>query len=783
VGPGLAFQGNLDVFVSKVNPAGTALLYSGFIGGTSLDEAYGIAVDSAGSAYVTGQTSGFEAVVGPDLTYNFYGDAFVAKVNPTGTGLDYGGYLGGIAGDLGAAISVDAEGAAYVAGITYSSDFPAVAGPGLCWLNTSYTDGFVAKVNAAGTELVYSGCLGGGRWDGATGIAVDAEGSAYVTGWTGSHDFPVVVGPDLTYNGYFPGFQDAFAAKVSGDGAELLYAGFVGGTDGEQGASIAVDPEGNAFITGHTVSNDFPAAGSGDLSYNGDADAFVAKVSASGHGLVYASYLGGYSTDNGYGIALDAGGSAYLTGRTWSSDFPTTPGAFDTGYNGSDDAFVTKLDAAFGLPPRLDYAGPRFLGARTTRPVLEVIQDEADGRITMGDHVKLRLRFANAGAGPAHNATVQVQGSPGGMGEPGVEIHDGSTWSSQHVLTLTPETINPGEVGMADFWIYIENLDYSERHTTEYNTWIDVRNEWGSRRIGIALDPIQWMPLANAYMTGGSCLHHPDYGEPVWQYAQYAAGAPKTPQQGLFDSADPDSPVPAIRNVVNRVNEEFHPFNTWIERWSDIDLLLLRRHRYIGMCRHYADLTTGLLRSLGLPSRIVTAFFEMTPTPETPKGFNIAGHAWVEAYVDTADGWLQADSHHAISITQQSAYEDRPDVVEVSQAWADRFPLCSAAIRGGRVYRCDAKCYQQPVDCAACLGRNKLLPTLPLDASCVDDVRSVYHNVAMAQQMPAASAAGQLLISLQSPTHVTRTVPFSIASGILNDSSLPLDVEIGRAHV
>jgi hypothetical protein len=213
---------------SMVHPQqAVSILYSGFLGGSGPEEGYGIAVDSSGNAYVTGSTwsSDFPAVVGPDTAFNGNRDAFVAKVNPSGTALVYAGFLGGSDWDWGYGIAVDSSGSAYVTGYTYSSDFPAVVGPDTSF-NGGYIDAFVAKVNPAGTALVYSGFLGGSGYDWGYSIAVDSFGNAYVTGGTDSSDFPAVVGPGKSLNGGV----DAFVAKVNPDGTALVYSGFLGGS-------------------------------------------------------------------------------------------------------------------------------------------------------------------------------------------------------------------------------------------------------------------------------------------------------------------------------------------------------------------------------------------------------------------------------------------------------------------------------------------------------------------------------------------------------------------------
>ena len=218
-GPDLTHNGSTDAFVAKVNSSGAALVYCGYIGGSSNDRGYGIAVDSSGNAYVTGYTSStaatFPVTGGPDLTHNGSTDAFVAKVNSSGTALVYCGYIGGSGDDQGYGIAVDSAGNAYVTGYTYSTQttFPVTGGPDLTHNGASFDyDAFVAKVNAAGTALIYCGYIGGSSTDYGYGIAVDSAGNAYVTGSTTSTEttFPVTSGPDLIHNGG----TDAFVAKI-----------------------------------------------------------------------------------------------------------------------------------------------------------------------------------------------------------------------------------------------------------------------------------------------------------------------------------------------------------------------------------------------------------------------------------------------------------------------------------------------------------------------------------------------------------------------------------------
>ena len=365
VGPDLTYNGGFyDAFVAKVNAAGTALVYAGYIGGSGTDVGSGIAVDSAGNAYVSGYTTSdqttFPVKVGPSLTYSGGQDAFVAKVNPAGTGLVYAGYIGGAGTDYAHGIAVDKDGNAYVTGQTSSDQttFPVKVGPKLTY--NGGDDAFVAKVNAAGTGLVYAGYIGGSNEDQGYGIAVDGAGNAYVTGYTYSAQdtFPVTVGPYLTYPAS-GNAAAAFVAKVNAAGTALDYAGYIGGLEQNYATAIAVDKDGNAYVTGTTLSaqNSFPVKVGPSLTHNdGSYDAFVAKVNAAGTALVYCGYIGGSGTDVGYGIALDSAGNAYVVGITNSTEatFPVKGGP-DLTYNGGVyDAFVARVNAA---GTALDYAG------------------------------------------------------------------------------------------------------------------------------------------------------------------------------------------------------------------------------------------------------------------------------------------------------------------------------------------------------------------------------------------------------------------------------------------
>ena len=367
---GHSYGFNIGVYdatkVLVIDPA--ILVYAGFIGGTGDDRGNGIAVDADGGAYITGETSSLQATFpvagGLDVGQSGGVDAFVAKVDPTGTQLLYAGFIGGTGDDRGKSIAVDALGNAYVTGETSSdqASFPVTIGPDLTY--NGAIDAFVAKINAAGTSLVYAGYIGGLNLDRAMGIAVDSSNRAYVTGETASSgsSFPngAGFGSLSSFDSSQNGGLDAFVARVAANGAALEYAGYVGGIGTDRGMSIAVDGLTRAYITGETDSSSasfptgvgFAGLTSFDSSINGVFDAFVARVAADGQSLTYAGYIGGSGGDKGNGIVVDGDGSAYVTGET-NSDAVSFPGGNGLGglpgpgqvQKGGLDAFVAKINA------------------------------------------------------------------------------------------------------------------------------------------------------------------------------------------------------------------------------------------------------------------------------------------------------------------------------------------------------------------------------------------------------------------------------------------------------
>jgi len=357
--------GCCDAFVTKLNAAGAALVYSTYLGGSGDDEGNAIAVDAAGNAYVTGLTDSTDlpTTAGAFQTANAGGfDAFVTKLDPAGAALVYSTYLG-VGGSSG--IAVDASGNAYVTGSTDSTHFPTTMGAFRTTYGGGISDAFVTKLDPAGAALVYSTYLGGSGEDSSSAIAVDADGNAYVSGYTDSTDLPTTAGAFQTI--YGGGISDAFVTKLDPAGCALVYSTYLGGSGTDAGHGIAVDTDGNAFVTGNTNSSNFTTTMTAfQTTYGGGGccDAFVTKLDAAGSALVYSTYLGGSGNDAGSAIAVDAfpNSNAYVTGFTDSGDFPTTAGAFQTSNARTRDAFVAKITDLVPAPPCEEQCPPGSQG-------------------------------------------------------------------------------------------------------------------------------------------------------------------------------------------------------------------------------------------------------------------------------------------------------------------------------------------------------------------------------------------------------------------------------------
>jgi hypothetical protein len=443
---------NGDAFVAKLNPAGNALLYSTYLGGDNTDKGMGIAVDTSGDAYVTGLTfsSNFPTHNAMQPTNAGGDDAFVTKLSPAGNALVYSTYMGTSDNDQENGIAVDSSGNAYVAGQTQSS--ASGSSPHLLY----------AKLNSDGSRA-YEFTLSGNGSDEATGIAVDGNGDAYITGDTSSTNLstPGVVQPSLG------GSTDAFVAEFDPTGGNELYLTYLGGGAQDFGQGIAIDSVGAAYITGVTNSTDFPTQNPMQPTNAGGYDAFVTKLSPAGKSLVYSTYVGGSDTDNGMAIAVDSSGAAYVTGLTFSTNYPTK-NAEQLAPDGSGEAFVTKLAPAgdtlvystylggvgkdTGSGIAVDSAGDAFVAGTTMAPNFPTVgaAQPACGDSAVlclgGDGFVTKLPFdttppASTNSIPSCHGpvTVTVTDDAGGSGPQAVHYRlDGGAEQ------IVPTTGNPG---------------------------------------------------------------------------------------------------------------------------------------------------------------------------------------------------------------------------------------------------------------------------------------------------------------------------------------------------
>ena len=328
-----------DIFVAKINAAGDSLIYSTYIGGGGDDEASSIAVDSNGLAYLTGSSdsSDFPVINALQDSKGGLDDAVILKLKASGNVLLISTYLGGSSVESGEGLALDADNNIYVTGLTASANFPTAA----AWDSSlgGTTDAFVTKMNSAGDAWVYSSYLGGSDVDFGSDIALDEAGNAYILGNTFSTNFSIA----NAFQNSISGNGDMFVTKFNAAGDGLVYSTYLGGSEADYGYAIAVQ-DGLATVTGHTASTDFPLETAVQNTHGGGtSDALLTQLSADGQSLLFSTYMGGSGEDKGYDVVADNSGSIYLTGDTFSTNFPTaTP--LQANLAGGADAFVAKLD-------------------------------------------------------------------------------------------------------------------------------------------------------------------------------------------------------------------------------------------------------------------------------------------------------------------------------------------------------------------------------------------------------------------------------------------------------
>lgn len=408
-GSTVSSYGDLDAFVTKLNPAGTSVAFTANVGGSADDEGFGLGVDAAGNVYLAGDTDSDDfPVVGVQVDTSGAGfDAFVVKLDPNLENYLYSTYLGGTNSDAAFGLALDAAGNAYVAGGTLSTDFPTSSSAAQKTIGGG-TDGFLAAFDPTGA-ILYSTYVGGSGNDIAYALAADAAGNAYITGSTASLNLAVT---SAAWQQKSAGGIDAFVAMYAPGGGPV-YASYLGGAANDAGYGIAVDALGAAYVTGQTASADFPTRNAFQPSFGGVADTFVSKLAPDGGSLAYSTFLGGSQPDAGYAIAVDGAGNAYVAGDTVSTNYPLTD-AFQGSNKGSADATVTGLDATGS---KLTFA--TYLGGSKDDTARGIAVNCATGTFVVGTTLSTdfpvtspAIQSASGGGADAYLARIAAGGGP-----------------------------------------------------------------------------------------------------------------------------------------------------------------------------------------------------------------------------------------------------------------------------------------------------------------------------------------------------------------------------------
>jgi len=399
-----AAAGGIEGWVARFDPDG-ALAWSTFLGGSGDDFPRAVAVDAAGAAYVTGQagftrTPDFPTTPGAyDTTFNsifFTADAFVVKLAPDGTAFEYATYLGGQFQDQGLALAVAPDGEVLVAGETGSADFPATPGAfdeDFNGAGPSDADVFVVRLGANGAALPWATFYGGALDETPRALALDAAADVVVAGLTVSDDLPTSPG---AFDALLDGPEDGFCAVLSGDGAALLAASYLGGSGGDALCAATLDGQGAIVVAGETDSADLPVT-DGSVPAGG-VDAFVARLDAALATLSFGSRLGGAADDLAHAVAADGFGALWLGGESFSSDLPVLEPAFETLYSGAGDAFVAR----YALTPYVNL-GFGLAGTGGVQPLLEgtgTLVAGTPGSLVLSDALPLSTAFLFLGAAP-----------------------------------------------------------------------------------------------------------------------------------------------------------------------------------------------------------------------------------------------------------------------------------------------------------------------------------------------------------------------------------------------
>ncbi len=471
-----------DAYVTKLNSTGSELIYSTYIGGSGDENACAIAIDTVGNAYITGTTNSvdypitsgaFQTVYGGGSGNIFTGDAFVTKLNTTGSALIYSTYIGGSNNDYSNSIAVDAAGSAYITGHTSSQDYPITSGAFQTtyggatvtdYNGNVYGNAFITKLNSTGSGVIYSTYIGGNEADVSNSIAVDSGGYAYITGWTKSSNYPITKGSYQTkmISSDVAIYSEVFLTKMNSTGSDLVYSTFIGGGGyGDAGCAVTIDNIGNAYITGYTKSQIYPTTpGAFQTIYKGDVinklnDAFITELNTTGNRLIYSTYLGGSGDDLGNSIVIDDSENAYITGQTSSIDFPTTNEAYQKYYKGGYyDVFVTKINIQ-QISPKHDVG---------------ILKVNGTNHFTGGMQYTPSVQILNFGTSQeSFNVLCKIYDYKGNF----------LTQSSQAVTNLVPDsiqTVNFTPYTLTDNYLY--KVGFTTQLTGDLNIYNDTLAEY-----------------------------------------------------------------------------------------------------------------------------------------------------------------------------------------------------------------------------------------------------------------------------------------------------------------
>jgi len=514
-----SLAGESDIFITKYAGTGKNLVFSTYLGGRGADVASGIAVDSQGSVYLIGTTESDDFPVRNGYSQTLKGgkDVFIAKLNPSGTGLVFSTFLGGTSDEEGAALAIDKTRNILITGITASADFPVVKAFDK---QIGKKDAFVAKLAANGRSLIFSTYLGGSGDDGGQGIATDDNGAAYVTGWTASSDFPVKNAFDRDFNGE----KDCFVTRFSSGGSSLIFSTYLGGTGNDEGRAIALDSGRSAYVTGFTASVNFPVKGAFCGNLRGGKDIFVTKFHNTGQILTFSTYLGGSREDVGYDIEVDGTKAIYVAGGTASQNFRPSSSA-DKAFGGVQDGFLVKLDATGrtalcsyllggtqedvirGLA--LDKSGNVYLAGSTksknfpTKSAVDsTLTGTSDAFVAMLKEAQIRISsvFTHFGWGPPFETDVNGYGFGNSQGNKNLVVN-GIPAPSGYIISWSDDEITCG------FWFPL--------------VWVDQTYNWAITENGKIVSNV----YANRYLLYIDAVY-PESGAPgttvdIYYYGSY----------------------------------------------------------------------------------------------------------------------------------------------------------------------------------------------------------------------------------------------------------------------